>query len=78
MFFKKLFAPTGDKRELKTIQTWTVRWYSRYGQFSGDIREECEVFISEEEANHFAEQLESAFKLLKHTSGTSVKVKKNT
>ena len=77
MIFKKLFAPTGENKELTTIQTWSVRWYSRYGAYSTDTRKECEVFISKEDAEHFAGQLKAAFKLIKHTSGTYITIEKS-
>ena len=76
MNFKKLFAPSGDKKELTALENWSVRWTSRYGEFSGHTQAECEFFLSEEEANHFAEQLREAFKLIRHTSLNKVEVKK--
>ncbi len=77
MIFKKLFAPSGDKKELTAIENWSVRWYSRHGSYFGDIRKECEFFISKEDAEHFAKQLRDAYKLLKHTSGTSISVERS-
>jgi hypothetical protein len=77
MIFKKLFAPTGETKELIAMENWSVRWYSRSGPFYTDTRKECEIFISKEDAEHFAEQLKAAFKLIKHTSGDSVIVEKS-
>lgn len=68
-----------QSNEVKTVdavQLWTVRWLSRYGAFSGDLREEVEAFTSEQEAVDFKVALENAFKLLKHTSGTTVTITK--
>lgn len=75
--FKKIFAPTEAKQEFTVLRSWTVSWESRYGQFSGDTQKEFEVFISEEEANQFANQLKDAYKLLKHTHGTKVSITEN-
>jgi hypothetical protein len=75
--FKKIFAPSGAQMELAAFENWTVRWHSRYGQYAGDTREEVEVFLNEEDANTFADSLRAAYKLLRHTSGTNVTVKKS-
>jgi len=77
MNFKKLFVTSGEKKELTAIENWSVRWYSRYGSFSGDTRKECEFFTSKEDAEHFAQQLRDAYKMIKHTSGTSVSVERS-
>lgn len=69
--------PTGDNKEVEAVKTWIVEWTSRYGQFSGDTKQEYEVFTDEKVANEFADQLRAAFKFLRHTSGTNVKVKPN-
>lgn len=74
MFFKKIFIPNGQKTEITAIEQWSVRWYSRYGEYSTDVRQECEFFISEDEAKLFAEQLKQAFKLVKCTSNNIVKI----
>lgn len=75
--FKKLFVPKGEKQELTAYETWSVRWYSRYGGFSGDTKPEMELFTNKEDADKFAEELRAAYKLIRHTSGTQVKVSKN-
>jgi hypothetical protein len=77
MIFKKLFVPSEEKKELTAIENWSVRWYSHYGSYSGDTRKECEFFTSKEDAEHFAEQLRDAYKLIKHTSNTSVSVERS-
>tara|TARA_R110000796_G_scaffold126204_3_gene240904 strand:- start:1946 stop:2203 length:258 start_codon:yes stop_codon:yes gene_type:complete len=59
------------------VHTWIVEWNSRYGQFSTDTRTEVEAFTSENEAKFFKKSLEDAFKLIKHTSGTSVSIRKS-
>ena len=40
--FKKIFFPSGEQTEAIAYESWTVRWYSRYGQFSSETRQECE------------------------------------
>jgi hypothetical protein len=74
--FKKINIPTGDTKELVALENWTVKWRSRYGDFSHETTEECEVFTSREDANQFAEALRDAFKLLKYSNGTEVNVKR--
>jgi hypothetical protein len=75
--FKKLIMPTGGKKEVDAVKTWTVRWTSRYGEYSGHTQEEVEVFTDEDTAKEYAEQLTAAFKFLRYTSGTTVIVKEN-
>lgn len=75
--FKKITVPeTNATKEVDAIQLWEVRWDSRYGQYISDVQPEVEAFPSEEEANEFKEALVNAFKLIKHTSGNTVTVRK--
>ncbi len=77
MDFKWLRIPfSNETKEIKVAQTWEVRWQSRYGEYSGSVRPELESFLTEKEANDFAESLRAAYKLLRHTSGTEVSVAK--
>lgn len=77
-WFKKLTVPVSNEtKQIEVIQTWEVRWYSRNGQYSNDTRPEIEVFTSVDAANAFKDSLVAAFKLLRHTSGTWVEVKKS-
>ncbi len=55
-------------------EAWSVRWFSRWGEFSTETRQECEIFTSESEANEFANQLREAFQLIRHTSNSKVTV----
>lgn len=74
--FKKLI-PTGENKSVRVLEdTWRVTWYSRYGEFSGYVEKECEIFIDEQEAKDFKKQLDDAFTLIKHTSGAIVKLEK--
>lgn len=75
--FKKLIVPSStDVRELESVQTWEVRWTSRHGDFSTDIKAEMEVFTSEEDATYFAKALRAAFNLTRITNRDEVKVRK--
>ena len=70
---KKLSVPqTNEVKTIDAVQLWTVRWESRYNEYSGGLRKEVEAFTSEQEAQDFKLALENAFKLLRHTSGTTV------
>lgn len=77
-WFKKLFIPSGAKTTVVAYNSWVVRWESRYGEYSDDIKLEAEIFPSETDAYKFAEQLKESFKLLKYSgSPTKVKVEAN-
>ena len=75
--FKKLTVPA-DKgtKQVDAVQLWQVRWQSRYGMYSDATRPEVETFVSEEEAKAFALSLRNAFKLIRHTSGDTVTLRK--
>ena len=76
-WFKELVVPASNATKTITVaQTWEVRWESRHGRYSGDTRPEIEVFLSEKEADDFAVSLRNSFKLVRHSSGTAVKVEK--
>lgn len=75
--FKWLSIPTGETKEVKAYESWTVRWRSRHGEYNFEAKDECEVFTNEKDADDFAKSLRDAFKLIRHTSGNSVSVKKN-
>jgi hypothetical protein len=73
LFTKKLEVPQSNEvKTVDAVQLWSVRWESRYGEYSGSTRKEMEAFTSEQEAQAFKLALENAFKLLRHTSGTTV------
>lgn len=76
--FKWLTVPfTNKTKEVKSVQYWKVCWQSRYDSYSWGTSPEMEVFLSKEEAERFAESLRNAFKLIRHTSGNQVTVKKS-
>jgi hypothetical protein len=68
-----------DKQEtsVQFIQTWEVRWYSRHGEYHGDVRQEVMVFPDKDSAEEFKKALVDAFKLIKHTSLVTVSIEEN-
>lgn len=75
---KKIFFPTGAKKSVDGLRSWTVRWLSyelRYGKLAY-TNEEAEVFLSEEDAKEFVVQLKEAFKLTK-SDVTDIKITEN-
>lgn len=65
-FLKKIFFPSGEKKEVDGLRSWTVRWYSYRMRYTlADLQDEAEVFVNLEDAEAFKEQLEEAFKLTK-------------
>ena len=61
---------------IEVVQLWEVRWHSRHGEYSGDIRPEVEAFTSEADAEEFATALRNAFALTRTKSGNGVTVTK--
>ena len=73
--FKKIKIPfTNETKFIDSVQLWYVEWYSRYGSFNAEIQKEIEAFTSEEAAKQFKESLDLAYKLLRHSSGTSTRL----
>lgn len=66
----------GYKQLSSGIDTWTVEWTRRYGEYSGDTEQCYQAFTNEEEANEFADSIRRAHKLIGNTSGTNVYVHK--
>ena len=77
LFKKRLVIPSTEKIEIEAVESWSVRWFSRYGSYSGDIREEVEVFINKDEAALFAQSLRDAFKLIRQENKIEVRLIKN-
>ena len=75
-WFKKLIdAPSGETVQLEGIRTWTVRWTSKIGDYPYTTkRPEVQMFTNSEDANHFAQALRDAFKLIRHTAESEVTV----
>ena len=80
MFFKKLKVPvTNETKEVDVLQHWIVRWKARYGDYSGEVKDVCEIFTSEVEAKEFYDSLICAFNLVQNSREIrSVKIDKYT
>ena len=77
MFLKWLRVPSShDTRLIEAVQLWEVRWESRSGKYLSDTQKEMEAFTSKQEAEAFATSLKNAFRLIRHTSGDSVSVRR--
>lgn len=77
LFSKKLTVPNSNEtKQVDAVQLWEVRWQSRYGEYHTDTQPEMECFTSEIEAKAFAESLRAAFKLIRHTRGNDVEIRK--
>jgi hypothetical protein len=76
-WLKKTAVPVAiETIEIETVQLWEVEWQSRHGGYSGDTRREFEVFTSEFEAERFKAALEAAFRLIRHTHGAQILMRK--
>ena len=75
MWFKKLTVPESNTtKQVGVIQLWEVRWTSHkkvysFDQTLGVKQPEVEVFASEDEANHFKQALEAAYRLTRTNDG---------
>lgn len=76
MSLRKIFFRDKQVESVDVFECWEVRWRSRHGGYKGDTRDEIRVFPSKKDAISFGQALEDAFRLLKHTSGTHITLKK--
>ena len=74
---KKLITPTGETKEVDALESWTVSWRARTGDFHGEWKTINEVFIDEATAKDYAKQLETSAKFLRDTWYRDITVKKN-
>lgn len=65
-----------QKKEAKGFEAWTVTWYARYGEYHGDWKIVAKTFLSEEDAEKFAESLKEAKRLLQYTENIGIKITK--
>lgn len=72
----KLFWKKREEFRTDVIETWVVKWQSRYGNYSGNVKSEFESFTRKEDAELFAKALKEAYEFIKHTSGTQVELYK--
>lgn len=78
IFTKLLTIPASNEtRQIEVAQLWEVRWTSRHGGYSHDVRPEVEAFTSKDAAEDFALALNNAWHLLRCSSaGTEISLKK--
>jgi len=72
----KMFFRSEAQMSVDVIETWEVRWHSRYDSYSQSVRPEVRAFPSKEDAKAFAKALNDAFRIIKHSSGNRVDVNK--
>lgn len=75
---KTIKVPADGEKSLEALQIWTVRWKSRYGNYSDQTRPEVEIFTSEEDAKAFKNAIEKAYALIRHSYGTEVSIEAQT
>jgi len=71
---KKKVPKSIETKNVTTAKLWTVEWTSRYGEFSSETKQEFEAFPIEKDAMDFHLALIEAYKLVRHTSGTKIKL----
>lgn len=76
MNLRKIFFRGEQQTSVNVAICWEVRWKSRYGAFGHQTKPEVRVFPSKSEAVEFERALRDAFKLIKHTSGNYIELKK--
>jgi len=74
---KKIFLPTGQVKEVDALESWTVSWKARTGDFSGNWRMCYEVFIDENTAKEYKQRLEESTKFLRDEWTRDIKLTKN-
>ena len=67
-----------DPARFDNITNWEVRWKSRSGDFSSDVRSEVAGFTSKETATEFAQTLKDAHKMLRNTNRIGIGIYKVT
>lgn len=67
----------GSEQLSSGVETWTVEWTSRHGEYHGETKQRFQAFTDEKEANDFADSIRRAHELIGNTSGTRVYVYKN-
>lgn len=72
----KLFFRDEQTINVDAVELWEVWWTRRHGEFYRDTKPAVKVFTSKEDAEMFAKAIEDAYKLIQHTSGTEVYIKK--
>ena len=61
----KLFIPSGDQKEVKELESWTVSWRVSGAIRWGDPKEFNKCFVDENEAKEFRRQLVKSAEFIK-------------
>jgi hypothetical protein len=69
---RNLFSPD----RFQNMAEWEVRWESRHGHYSGNVRSEVAAFTTRATAEAFAQTLRDAHKILRNTVEIKIKVTK--
>lgn len=77
----KIFGFTITKqekiRETKSIEVWTVSWYSRHGAYSHNTKRQFVPFFNAQDAEDFKKSLVDAHKLLRNTNYINIKINRS-
>lgn len=75
---KKIFMPSGEQKAVDGLRSWMVKWKSYNDTWStyAKLEDETEIFIKEEDAKAFAEELRKAFRFTK-SSVTKITITEN-
>lgn len=74
---KKIMLPTGETKKVDGLESWTVSWRARTGEYSGEWTMKHEVFVDKDVADDFANQLKESSKFLRDTWSRDISVKRN-
>jgi hypothetical protein len=75
--FKRIInLPTGDTEKVETMDMWVVSWYSRNGEYSGDIEKRYQSFFNEDDARKLKKALDDANNLIGNKSNIRVDIEK--
>lgn len=72
---KKITIPKDNAQTVQVIESWTVEWksYKHYYRTYADETHNAKVFLKEEDANKFIEQLKECAKFINSTVYTEKK-----
>ena len=74
LFKRKINIPNETKEQIDTVDMWVVSWWSRYGQYYGDVKRSFQSFFTYEDACKLKRSLEDANRLIGNTSDTQVNI----
>lgn len=64
------------QKDAEGAEVWAVSWLARYGDYSTDTKRVYKAFLSEEDAEAFANSLYAAQRLLQSTNDLGVRIEK--